>query len=751
MLAVPYSRSANERFDTAHDVREAQPRHPHQHCRRSGLRRVGYLRDAAQTLGRVGRSAGRAGRSNAPASVTLAPVRAQRVSQKLEALGNARANESVDISTKTSNIVTAVTFRDGERVKRGQVLVQLDNAQARADVAAAQAAVTESESLYNRSRELLNTQALSKSSFDQLEATLKANRARLAAASARLEDTVIRAPFSGRVGLRRVSVGTLISPGDVITTLDDTSVIKLDFSVPENFLASLREGLSIRASAPAFPGRSFAGKVASIDSRVDMDTRSVIVRALLANEDGALKPGMFLNVSLANDEREALVIPEEALTPEAERQYVYVVADGKVSRREVRIGGRQPGTVEILAGLSAGERVIVEGTQKVRDGATVTCHRAHGGRIARRPGRQVARSQRGRREPGEHRPVSPSLETRAMMISDLSVRRPVFATVMSLLLFILGIGAVTRLSLREFPDVDRPVVSIETRYRGAGSDVVESRITQIIENEISGIEGVERLNSASRDERSQINVEFTLERDLDSAANDVRERLSRVAQRLPLEADPPQITKVDSGAGPDHLPERREHAAEHARDHRLHGALSRRPVRDARRRGLGAHERRAALRDARVAVARESRGPAAHRRRRRELAAARERGIARRPPRIARARILAAHRHQPAHRRRLPQSRRGPRPGRLSGASRRSGRGAPRLRRRPQPLALQRRHRAFDGDHSAVEGERAGDLRRGQEAARRNPVDAAQGHDSSRSTSTTACSSRRRSRTWCSR
>jgi len=137
-----------------------------------------------------------------------------------------------------------------------------------------------------------------------------------------------------------------------------------------------------------------------------------------------------------------------------------------------------------------------------------------------------------------------------MVISDLSVRRPVFATVMSLLLFILGVGAITRLSLREFPDVERPVVNIETRYRGASSDVVESRITQVIENEISGIEGVERLNSSSRDERSQINVEFTLERDLDSAANDVRERLSRVAARLPLESDPPQITKVDGGAEP---------------------------------------------------------------------------------------------------------------------------------------------------------------------------------------------------------
>jgi membrane fusion protein (multidrug efflux system) len=314
--------------------------------------------------------AGGARASQAP-QVTLAPVRSERVSQKLEALGNARANESVDVSSKTSNVVMAIKFRDGERVRRGQVLVQLDDAQMRAEVAAAQATLTDSESQFNRSRELMQTQALSKSSYDQLEATLKANRARLQSAQARLEDTVIRAPFSGRVGLRRVSVGTLISPGDVITTLDDTSVIKLDFSVPENFLSSLREGLSVRATAPAFPGRTFAGKVASIDSRVDMTTRSVIVRALLANDDGALKPGMFLNVSLANDERSALVIPEEALTPEAEKQYVYVVADGKAQRREVRIGGRRPGAVEVLAGLSAGDQVVVEGTQKVRDGAPV--------------------------------------------------------------------------------------------------------------------------------------------------------------------------------------------------------------------------------------------------------------------------------------------------------------------------------------------------------------------------------------------
>ena len=244
---------------------------------------------------------GAATRGGGPAFVSIAPVRSERVSQKLEALGNARANESVDISSKTSNVVTSIMFRDGERVRRGQVLVQLDDAQLRADVAAAEAAVAESERLYNRSRELMDTEALSKAQFDQLEATLKANRARLEGARARFEDSVIRAPFNGRVGLRRVSVGTLISPGDVITTLDDTSVIKLDFSVPENFLATLRDGLAVRATAPAFPGRAFAGKVASIDSRVDLNTRSVTVRALLSNEDGALRPGMFLNVTLANE------------------------------------------------------------------------------------------------------------------------------------------------------------------------------------------------------------------------------------------------------------------------------------------------------------------------------------------------------------------------------------------------------------------------------------------------------------------
>jgi membrane fusion protein (multidrug efflux system) len=304
-------------------------------------------------------------------AVVTAPVNSERVSNQLSALGTAKANESVDITTKASNLVTGVKFQDGERVRRGQVLLELDSAQARADLAEAEAARTESTSQFNRSRELLSTKAVSESTLEQLESQMKANTARVAAANARLEDTVIRAPFNGRVGLRRVSIGSLVNPGTVITTLDDTSVIKVDFQVPENFLGSLREGLTVTALASAFPGREFAGKVGSVDSRVDTVTRSVTVRALMPNGENLLKPGMFLNVRIARDEREAMIIPEAALVPEQSRQFVYVSNDGHAQRREVQIGTREPGRVEIIAGLQPGERVVVEGTQKIRDGFAI--------------------------------------------------------------------------------------------------------------------------------------------------------------------------------------------------------------------------------------------------------------------------------------------------------------------------------------------------------------------------------------------
>jgi membrane fusion protein (multidrug efflux system) len=319
-----------------------------------------------------GRQQGGGARGGAAAiPVITARVEQRAIAAGIEAIGTANANEAVSVTSKTTNIVTAIRFGDGDVVKSGQVLVELDRNQVAADLAAAEAAFEESRSQFNRSRDLLASHVLSKSQYDQLEATMKANQARVESARARLEDTYIRAPFSGRTGLRRVSLGTLISPGTVVTTLDDLSAIKVDFAVPELYVSELRNGQVVAARTNAWPGRTFSGKVVSVDSRVDPATRAVTVRAVVPNGDGALKPGMFLTVSVAQDRRVALVVPEEALVPEQARQFVYVVADGKVAKREVTLGRREPGFVQITNGLARGDSVVVEGTLKLRDGAQV--------------------------------------------------------------------------------------------------------------------------------------------------------------------------------------------------------------------------------------------------------------------------------------------------------------------------------------------------------------------------------------------
>ncbi|MFL6550902.1 MAG: efflux RND transporter periplasmic adaptor subunit [Povalibacter sp.] len=313
----------------------------------------------------------RQAQSAASVNVVTAPVTRKSLSTEIEAVGTARARESVDVTSKASNIVTAIRFKEGDLVKRGEVLVELDSAEARAALAEAEAAFAESESQFRRSRDLYAQQALSISQLDQIEATLKADRARVAAATARLADTVIRAGFDGRTGFRRVSVGGLISPGAIITTLDDTSTIKLDFTVPETYFYLLKRDLQIKATSAGLPNRVFEGKVTNIDSRVDSVTRSVTVRAEIPNPEGLLRPGMFMTVNLQGEATPTLLVPEAAIIPEQGRTFVFVVVDGKAVRREVRIGRRRPGEVEITQGLQEGEQVVVEGTQNIREGMPV--------------------------------------------------------------------------------------------------------------------------------------------------------------------------------------------------------------------------------------------------------------------------------------------------------------------------------------------------------------------------------------------
>lgn len=314
---------------------------------------------------------GRPGGWGGAAQVVTQTVDRQRIVDEIEALGTARANESVEIQPRIPSLIERVLFDEGEQVRAGQVLVQLENDEIVAGLALAQANLSESRSLYERSKALAETQAISASNLEQLLAQVKVDEAALEAARARLDNSVIRAPFAGRVGLRRVSPGSFVNTSTVITTLDDVSRIKLDFAVPETFLTVLSEGMDITATSLVYPDRVFRGTVASIDTRLDPVSRAVQVRALIPNDDGLLKPGMFMSVDLQRDRGEVVVAPEQSIVPEGRNQYVFVVADGVAEKRRVVLGRRIPGFVAIEEGLDAGESVITEGTHKVEHGSAV--------------------------------------------------------------------------------------------------------------------------------------------------------------------------------------------------------------------------------------------------------------------------------------------------------------------------------------------------------------------------------------------
>jgi membrane fusion protein (multidrug efflux system) len=305
-----------------------------------------------------------------------APVIAKKVTKmsmpmQAESLGTTMANESVNITSKVSERVSRIRFEEGQLVKAGQELVELDTDEARANLAVASADFSESRSNFKRAEELDRTKSISQSELKQLQSAMEADQARVQAATARLADLTIRAPFDGRVGLRRISAGSLVSPGTIITTLDDLDTIKLDFSLPEVLMAKLKPGLEINATSIAYPDTAFAGKVISIDTRVDPVTRSITIRARIPNAEGLLRPGMLMSVVLIQEELDALVIPEQSLISEQSRQYVFVINQGRAEKRQVETGRRRPGEVEIVDGLVEGEMIVVEGTQRLQVGSEV--------------------------------------------------------------------------------------------------------------------------------------------------------------------------------------------------------------------------------------------------------------------------------------------------------------------------------------------------------------------------------------------
>ncbi|MDJ0655600.1 MAG: efflux RND transporter periplasmic adaptor subunit [Xanthomonadales bacterium] len=307
-----------------------------------------------------------------PVLVVAEPARIEPFERIVEAIGTTQANESVTITANLSDTVRRINFDDGDFVEAGTVLVELTNEEEEAQLAEARANLDDANRQLQRVRDLGGRGLAADSEVDVAVSAADAARARLNSVEARLQDRLIKAPFSGVLGFREVSIGTLVTPGTAITTLDDLSVVKLDFTVPETLLARLRIGFSVKATSTAWDSRVFEGQISSISSRIDPVTRAVEVRALIDNSDESLRPGMLMTVNVITDRRDVLAVSEAAVIQRSAANYVFTIDDERRAwRRDVTLGQRTYGRVEILSGLEAGELVVTEGTMSLRDGASV--------------------------------------------------------------------------------------------------------------------------------------------------------------------------------------------------------------------------------------------------------------------------------------------------------------------------------------------------------------------------------------------
>jgi len=305
-------------------------------------------------------------------AVKMVPVVLAEFIESIEAVGTAHANEQVVITSKYSDLVDEIYFDDGQKVKKGAVLVKLNNQEEWAKVNELTANLSESQAHLTRLIELLSSRAISESLVEQQEAKTKAIEAQLMSAKAKLNDLTIRAPFAGVLGFREVSKGAYIDSGDVITSLDDLSSIKVDFHLPERLLTHIHVGQQVTALNSAYQNKEFIGQITAIDSRIDSSTRSIKVRAIINNKVLKLRPGMLLNMSVLLQVENILQLPESSIIPIENIHYVFVVQEDKAVRKAIKIGRRHPGVVEVISGLVAGEDVVVEGALKLRDGSAVS-------------------------------------------------------------------------------------------------------------------------------------------------------------------------------------------------------------------------------------------------------------------------------------------------------------------------------------------------------------------------------------------
>ena len=345
--------------------------------------------EASAQGGSGGPGGGASGRRRAgggfggPTQVSLATVQGRTFSDEIEVLGVAKGRQSVTLTAATTQLVDRVHFSDGQSVPRGAVLVELKNTEQDASLAQAQAAMVEADRAYERYKTLGQQGWASKAQVDQYESAYKSAAASVNAAKARQNDRTIRAPFAGVVGLSDVTPGALVNPGAPIVTLDDLTAVRVDFQVPERYLAQVHEGQAITAKVDAYPGETINGRIAKLDTRIDERTRAITARAEFPNPQHRLKPGMMVRVGVARGVRQSVSAPESAVSVQGDSAFVYVLHPaGKrtmVEQRPVITGVRQNGFVEITDGVKAGDKIVADGLNKIQPGQPVRVVGAHAG------------------------------------------------------------------------------------------------------------------------------------------------------------------------------------------------------------------------------------------------------------------------------------------------------------------------------------------------------------------------------------
>ena len=288
------------------------------------------------------------------------------------AVGSLKSNESVVLRPEIAGRIAAIHLREGMPAAKGAVLVALDASTQAAELRQAEANLALSQANHRRTEELYEKKFVSARARDEAGANLKVLEAAVALAQARLQKTQIRAPFAGIVGIRNVSIGDYVKEGQELVNIEDIGALKADFRLPESYLSRLRKGQSVEVSTDAMPGQTFKGTLDAIDPLLDASGRAISLRARLENPDLKLRPGMFVRVRLAfGGERQGLAVPEEALVPAGDDNFVFRVVEGKAQRVMVKVGQRRGATVEITEGLKAGDEVVSAGQLKLRDGVPV--------------------------------------------------------------------------------------------------------------------------------------------------------------------------------------------------------------------------------------------------------------------------------------------------------------------------------------------------------------------------------------------